>query len=203
MTGRVLGDFAIGEPFQAGGYGIIYHATQKSLGREVVVKVMRWRGSRDDAATRRFLREAQLAARLDHPYAAHIYSFGAESDGVLWIAMELVRGTSLKAMLDSQGSLSLARFVPFLEKLAEVIHSAHEKGIIHRDIKPSNVMVMAARPPAAQVAGPRHRPGPPRIGRHGRLGCVSGNRDGPVRTSHLRRGRTTAGAVGPDSRRTW
>lgn len=143
MTGRTLGDFLMGEPFQAGGYGVIYHATQKSLQRDVVVKVMRWRGQRDDAATRRFLREAQLAARLDHPYAAHIYSFGAESDGVLWIAMELVRGTSLKAMLDAQGSLPLTRFVPLLEKLAEVIHSAHQQGIIHRDIKPSNVMVVA------------------------------------------------------------
>lgn len=142
LTGRTVGDFAIGEAFQSGGFGVIYHAVQRDLDRAVVVKVLRQRRA-DDAGTKRFLREAQLASQLDHPYAAHIYAFGAEPDGVMWIAMELVRGTSMKELLERRGSLPLSRLVPLLEKLAEVIYSAHQQGIIHRDIKPSNVMVLS------------------------------------------------------------
>jgi serine/threonine protein kinase len=77
----------------------------------------------------------ELASRLDHPYAAHIYAFGAEPDGLRWIAMELVRGTALDQLLRLHGPLPLDRFVPFLERLCEVVHTAHEQGIVHRDIK--------------------------------------------------------------------
>ncbi|HMG19754.1 MAG TPA: serine/threonine-protein kinase, partial [Kofleriaceae bacterium] len=89
--------------------------------------------------------EAQLASRLDHPYAAHVYAFGAEPDGLLWIAMELVRGTTLRKVLAAQpgGRLALARMVPLLDGLCEVVHSAHELGIVHRDVKPDNVMVLS------------------------------------------------------------
>src|SRR5262249_38612481 len=74
---------------------------------------------------------------------AHVYAFGAEPDGLLWIAMELVRGTPLDELLKTQGPLSLARSVPLLDKICEVVHTAHEQGIIHRDLKPANVMVIA------------------------------------------------------------
>ena len=143
LVGRKVGDFVIHERIDEGGYGVIHRATQIALSREVVLKILRWRGSEKDEKTQRFLREAQLASQLDHPYAGHIYAFGAEPDGLLWIAMELVRGTPLKALLKTQGSLSLARFVPLLEKICEVVYTAHQQGIVHRDIKPSNVMVLS------------------------------------------------------------
>ncbi len=143
LTGRAVGEFVIGEMMGEGGYGFIYRAEQTTLMREVVIKILRWRGLASHERTQRFLREARLASQLDHPYAAHIYSFGAEPDGLLWIAMELVRGTSLKSLLEAQGSLALPRFVPLLEKLCEVIYTAHQQGIVHRDIKPSNVMVLS------------------------------------------------------------
>src|SRR6185295_14258747 len=91
---------------------------------------------------RRFRRETELAARLDHPYAAHVYSFGAEDDGLLWIAMELVQGTTLGDLLKSRGPMPLEQFVPFFECVAQVVRAAHERGIVHRDLKPSNVMVI-------------------------------------------------------------
>jgi WD40 repeat protein/serine/threonine protein kinase len=141
LTGRSVGEFTIEEALGAGGFGEVYRASQPSLGREVVVKVMREREA--GAGRARFLREAQLAAQLDHPYAAHVYAFGAESDGLLWIAMELVRGTPLSSVLRANGALSVERFVPLFERLCEVVHAAHQKGIVHRDIKPSNVMVTA------------------------------------------------------------
>ena len=143
LTGRRVGDFTIGEQFDQGGYGAIYRAEQMTLGREVVIKVLRRRGDRNHERTQRFLREAHLASQLDHPYAAHIYAFGAEPDGLLWIAMELVRGTPLKQLLATQGSLSLIRLVPLVEKICEVVYTAHQQGIVHRDIKPANVMVLS------------------------------------------------------------
>jgi WD40 repeat protein len=110
-----------------------------------VVKLLHARGLADPRLVDRFLREAQLASRLDHPYAAHVYAFGAEPDGLLWIAMERVRGTSLAQVLASQPGrrMPLHRFVHLLELICEVVHVAHEQGIVHRDLKPSNIMVLA------------------------------------------------------------
>ncbi|HET9624286.1 MAG TPA: serine/threonine-protein kinase, partial [Kofleriaceae bacterium] len=145
LTGRVLGEFTVGEPLGEGGHGVVYRAEQRRLDRPAVIKVLHARHGSDEATIARFLREAQLASRLDHPYAAHVYAFGAEPDGVLWIAMELVRGTTLRAVLAAQpgGRLPAARAVPLLERLCEVVHTAHEQGIVHRDLKPENVMVIA------------------------------------------------------------
>ncbi len=140
LAGRVLGEFVVREKIGAGGFGEVYRAEQPVLEREAVVKVAR--AVNGEESVRRFLREAQLASRLDHPYAAHVYAFGAEQDGLLWIAMELVRGTTLARLLDTQGPLPLVRFVPLFERLCVVVHDAHEQGIVHRDIKPQNVMVM-------------------------------------------------------------
>jgi serine/threonine protein kinase/WD40 repeat protein len=139
-TGRVLGDFALKEKLGAGAYGAVYRAEQIGLGREAVVKIIHRRGGKGVAA--RFVREVLLASKLDHPFAAHVYAHGAEADGTLWIAMEMVRGESLDDVLKREGRIPLAKFLPLLERLGEVIQSAHDQGIIHRDIKPSNVMVM-------------------------------------------------------------
>ena len=139
-TGRTFGEFVTGELIGSGGVGEVYRAEQLALGREAVIKVL-LRGGNPTSAER-FLREAKLASRLDHPFAAHVYSFGHEPDGVLWIAMELVRGMPLDRLIKRQGPIALARFVPFFERLCEVLNAAHEQRIIHRDIKPANVMVI-------------------------------------------------------------
>ena len=142
LVGRVLGGFVVREPLSSGGFGAVYRAEQVALAREAVIKVLHARLLGNDTMVQRFLREARLASRLDHPYAAHIYAFGAEPDGVLWIAMELVRGMPLDRLLRTQGPISLERFVPLLERICEVVHNAHEQGIVHRDLKPANVMVL-------------------------------------------------------------
>src|SRR6185437_1937513 len=118
-------------------------AEQPALAREAVIKVLQTRHRASETVVQRFLREARLASKLDHPYAAHTYAFGAEADGVLWIAMELVRGTPLDKLLAAQGPIPLARFVPLLDGICEVVHTAHEQGIVHRDLKPANVMVLS------------------------------------------------------------
>ncbi len=143
LVDRQLGEFVLREKIGEGGFGAVYRAEQPALGREAVVKVLqRELRSRPDIV-QRFLREAQLASKLDHPYAAHIYGFGVEPDGVLWIAMELVRGVALNSLLRMQGAMPIGRFAPLMERICEVVHEAHRKGIIHRDLKPANVMVMS------------------------------------------------------------
>ena len=139
---RRLGEFVLRERIAAGGQGELYRAEQPMLGRDAVVKILRLPERKVEELRARFLREAHIASRLDHPYAAHVYAFGAEGD-TLWIAMEYVRGTSMAELLASAGPMPLARLVPVFGRLAQVVHSAHEQGIVHRDIKPANVMIVS------------------------------------------------------------
>jgi serine/threonine-protein kinase len=143
LRGRQLGDFVLRECIGAGGFAAVYRCEQPMLGREAVIKVLHNRLRTSDVLLQRFLREARLASRLDHPYAAHVYAFGVEQDdGLAWIAMELVHGTSLEQWLIERGPLPLDTLVPFFEQVAEVVQNAHDRGIVHRDLKPSNVMLV-------------------------------------------------------------
>jgi len=92
LSGRMLVEFMLREQIDEGGCGAVYRGEQWLLERDVVVKVLHaWR--HDDVSRQRFLREAKLASRLEHRYAAHVYASGVEAeDGLLWIAMELVHG---------------------------------------------------------------------------------------------------------------
>jgi WD40 repeat protein/serine/threonine protein kinase len=140
LSGRTLGEFVLQEEIGQGGYGAVYRAAQPLLKRDVVVKVLRKNG---DVAEQRFLREAQLASRFEHPFAAHIYAFGVDEDeNLLWIAMELVQGLTLSSWIEQHGPMPLEQFVPFFECVADAVQAAHEGGIVHRDLKPSNVMVV-------------------------------------------------------------
>ncbi len=160
---------------------MVFEARQQLLDRDAVVKVARVSG---ESAAARFLVEARLASRLEHAFAAHIYAFGAEPDGLTWIAMERVRGTPLDVLLAEVGHLPLVQAVPFVERLAEVVGALHELGVVHRDLKPSNVMVVArggqlyprlldlgiARDLRAVEGAPGAGAVPARPGRAGRLG---------------------------------
>ncbi len=143
LSGRALGDYILREKIGDGGFGDVYRAQHRVLKRVAVVKVLNEERRCSHDAEERFLREAQLASQLRHPYAAHIYDFGvANDDGVLWIAMELVEGVTLREWLKNHGPMDLETFVTFFEHVAEVVHAAHAAGIVHRDLKPSNMMVM-------------------------------------------------------------
>jgi WD40 repeat protein/serine/threonine protein kinase len=143
LSGRKVGEFVLRERIGEGGFGAVYSCEQPLLGREAVVKVLHGKLRRRDVIAQRFMREAQLASRLDHPYAAHVYAFGIEEhDKLLWIAMERVRGITLAEWLNTHGPMPLGQFVSFFERIAAVVQTGHERGIVHRDLKPSNVMVI-------------------------------------------------------------
>jgi len=142
LFGRRVGEFVLLEKLGEGGFGAVYRCEQPALGREAVVKVLHRKLRRRDVHVQRFLREAKLASWLDHPYAAHVYAFGVEDDGLLWIAMEFVQGVTLARWLEVHGPMPLGQFVTFFERIVAVVQTAHEHGIVHRDLKPSNVMVV-------------------------------------------------------------
>ncbi|HUS32117.1 MAG TPA: serine/threonine-protein kinase [Kofleriaceae bacterium] len=142
LIGRTLGRFTVVEKLGRGGSGEVFRAEQQQLGRSAVIKVLRREVAMAPNRVERFLREAKLASRLDHPYAAHIYAFGAETDNVLWIAMEHVKGVTLDDLVARRGAMPAQVFAPLFVRLCEVIHTAHELDIVHRDIKGANVMVI-------------------------------------------------------------
>jgi DNA-binding beta-propeller fold protein YncE len=92
----------------------------------------------------RFLRESEVAASLDHPNIVRVYDAG-ESDGLLYLAMQYVDGTDLKALLRREGALERGRAIAIVTQVADALDAAHARGLVHRDVKPSNVLV--AGPP--------------------------------------------------------
>ena len=130
--------FALGEVVGSGGMGVVYLAQDLSLGRDVAVKVMgeRWVGDADALA--RFVGEARITGQLQHPGVPAVYQTGTISPGHPYLAMKLVRGETLQALLGKPGAINpLAVF----EAICHAVGYAHSRGVIHRDLKPANVMV--------------------------------------------------------------
>ncbi len=119
--------------------GEVYRARDSRLSREVAIKVLPAAVASDPERLKRFEREARSASALNHPSIVTIYDVG-ETDGVSWIAMELVEGKTLRELLGS-GALQLKRLLQLATPAAEGLAKAHEAGIVHRDLKPENVMI--------------------------------------------------------------
>lgn len=120
--------------------GVIYRGIQEPLGREVAVKVMTESLARDRTFVDRFIREAQIASRLNHPQIVHIYDQG-QLDGYLYIAMEMVPGNTLAQLLVTRGRFPISEVVHLARQICDVLAYAHAEGVIHRDIKPSNLIL--------------------------------------------------------------
>jgi hypothetical protein len=138
-AGTRLGPYAIVAPLGAGGMGEVYRARDERLGREVAIKVLPAALASDPERLKRFEKEARSASALNHPNIVTVHDMGV-SDGVSWIAMELVGGETLRALLAS-GPLQTRKLLGIATQVAEGLARAHESGIVHRDLKPENVMV--------------------------------------------------------------
>ncbi|MFN9456268.1 MAG: protein kinase domain-containing protein [Acidobacteriota bacterium] len=122
-----------------GGMGEVYLAEDTKLGRQVALKVLRAEFVDSPARTKRFLQEAKAASRLNHPNAAHVYSFG-EWEGGAFLAIEYIAGETLSARIQ-QGTFAWEEVARVGVQTAEVLQAAHDLGIVHRDIKSQNIML--------------------------------------------------------------
>lgn len=135
-----LGTFLLLDVIGTGGMGGVYRARDESLGRLVAIKVMLASLGEDQEFVENFRREAQAAAKLNHPHIAQIYSFGQEK-GHPYIAMELVPGRGLDKLIESGKTLDQALVLQIGLDIAEGLREAGEIGLVHGDIKPENILL--------------------------------------------------------------
>jgi serine/threonine-protein kinase len=126
-----------------GGMAEVFRGFDPSLDRTVAIKILVHPFDRDAGFVARFRREAQAAARLNHPNIVGVFDAGADGD-TQYIVMEYIEGRTLASFLAAGGTPSPMQAVELTEKVASALQAAHEHGIVHRDIKPANVMVTRA-----------------------------------------------------------
>jgi CheY-like chemotaxis protein len=136
--------YRIERPLGSGGMGMVYLAEDKELGERVAIKTLKSELlSADETAMDRFRNEIKLARHISHRNIVRTHDFG-NADGVFFVTMEFVEGTTLRAVLDSRSRLGAEATLAIARQLADALECAHGEGIIHRDIKPQNLLVDAA-----------------------------------------------------------
>ncbi len=131
--------YELKEEIGEGAYGTIHRAIQPSIGREVAVKVIRRRYANNPEFIRRFEDEAQIIARLEHPFIVPLHDYWRDPDGA-YLVMRYLKGGSLLSALED-GPWDLKRALRMVEQMASALSAAHQMGIVHRDIKPANILL--------------------------------------------------------------
>ena len=183
-VGSRLGPYEVLAQLGAGGMGEVYRAKDARLGRDVALKVLPTEAAGDAGRRSRFAEEARAASALAHPNIVAVYDVG-ESDGSVWIAMELIEGRTVRELLAS-GPLPARRALEIGTQVAEGLAAAHAAGIVHRDLKPENLILskdgfvkildfgLAKLADKGIALGRR----PDRLGRSARHGAGHGDGDG-------------------------
>lgn len=136
---RSLGDYDLLEEIARGGMGVVYRAWQRSLNRQVAVKMIRAEHLARPEEIRRFRREAAAAASLRHPHIVAIHEAG-EFEGQHFYSMDFVEGRSLAEVL-KEHAVPARQAAAYVRTIAEAIQYAHDQGVLHRDLKPSNILI--------------------------------------------------------------
>ena len=147
QAGSQIGSYVVLAPLGAGGMGEVYRSRDTKLKREVAIKVLPAEFSRDPERLRRFRREAELLATLNHPHVAQIYGIeeipstdSAHADEAFCLVLELVEGETLGDRL-AHGAIPVDESLEIARQIAEALEAAHGQGIVHRDLKPANIKI--------------------------------------------------------------
>ncbi len=142
LVGRVLGDkFKLTACIGIGGSGAVYKADQMALGRTVAVKILNEELCADPRMITRFRGEAMSASRLNHPNCVSIIDYGQAPDGLLYLAMEYVKGPTLTQLLVNENPLGVERVIDLVCQALAGIEEAHLAGVVHADLKADNIIV--------------------------------------------------------------
>jgi tRNA A-37 threonylcarbamoyl transferase component Bud32 len=140
VIGGQLGPYLIESVIGRGGMSVVYRAKHARLGKSVALKVLAPELSSDDSFRERFLREAQMAAGIEHPNVIPIHDMGLH-EGSLYIVMRYVPGGDLEAMLATSGPLGAEQALAMLRPVGLALDAAHEHALVHRDVKPGNILL--------------------------------------------------------------
>src|SRR5215210_2438106 len=146
LTGRTIAGYRLTKYVGEGGTATVYRAEHPERGL-AAVKILRSRLSQDPVAIKRFLREAEYGARLNHPNIVRTYDYG-QSEGLHYLALEWAEGEPLAEFVARSGRLAPPLVAKIVEQIGAGLTAAHRAGIIHRDLKPANIMY----DPAEQTA---------------------------------------------------
>lgn len=138
-AGKKIGKYLIRRMIGRGGMGAVYEAMDVPLQRKVALKILPHEFSQNEEALKRFIREAQLAARLNHPNVVSVFDVGRKGS-IYFIAMELVQGTSGQEILESGTKMDWREAARAIADVCRALAAAHEAGLLHRDVKPGNIL---------------------------------------------------------------
>ena len=142
LIGRTLNHrYLVEDKIGEGGFGAVFRGKQIATGREVALKILHPHNVNDETIVARFRREAEACSKLRDPHTVTTYDFDETPDGILYLAMELLRGKALHHLQKSDGPLGSARVLRILDQVAASLSEAHANGIVHRDMKPENVFI--------------------------------------------------------------
>ncbi|MDP1826903.1 MAG: protein kinase [Archangium sp.] len=146
LIGQTIdGRFRIVDVIGKGAMGKVYRAVQLPLNRAVAIKLLdsRYGAGRDESFKQRFLVEAALTSKLNHPNTVRVLDYGSTRDGLFFLAMEYLDGETLEKLL-TKGPLPWHRVLSIGQQMARALREAHELGVVHRDLKPGNVVLLHA-----------------------------------------------------------
>jgi serine/threonine-protein kinase len=142
MVGRTIaGRYEVIGLIGQGGMGAVYKARQPAVQRLIALKILLAEFAENETIIKRFHQEALAASRLTHPNTIKVYDFGQTDDGVLYMAMEFLRGESLAQALSRGGAMPARRTLHIMRQVCKSLAEAHKAGIIHRDLKPDNIFL--------------------------------------------------------------
>jgi len=143
LIGQVInGKYRVIKELGQGGMGKVYEAEHVKIGMKVAIKVVHAQYAQNPDFVRRFHQEARLVASLKHHNIVTLHDFDQMENGSLFIVMEFVEGSTLRAVIEREKPLAVQRVLSLGVQIAEGLAAAHRGGVIHRDIKPDNIMVV-------------------------------------------------------------